>query len=217
MRYQGRITQWKDEQGFGFITPNGSGEAVFVHIKAFNDRKRRPVGNELVSYELSVDARGRGRAEKVAFVGECGAVSRRTGGAGLPVPVVSAFVLALLAGSLSGMLPVAILLLYVVASAMAFAAYAWDKAAARRGQWRTPESTLHFYGLIGGWPGAFVAQRLLRHKSSKREFQSVYWTTVVINCMALGWLIGGDHLHRVDQWLQEALKVVQAFAIELGR
>jgi cold shock CspA family protein len=35
MRYQGKITTWKDDQGFGFITPNMGGEPVFVHIKAF--------------------------------------------------------------------------------------------------------------------------------------------------------------------------------------
>lgn len=33
MRYQGRITKWKDDQGFGFIAPNGGGEPVFVHVK----------------------------------------------------------------------------------------------------------------------------------------------------------------------------------------
>ena len=217
MRYQGRITQWKDEKGFGFITPNGSDEAVFVHIKAFSNRKRRPAGNEWVSYELVVDERGRGRAEKVAFAGERDDVSRGRERSGLPVLVVSAFVLALLAGVWTGKLPVAILLLYGVASAMAFVAYAWDKSAARQGQWRTPESTLHLYALIGGWPGAFMAQRLLRHKSSKSEFQAVYWTTVVINCMALGWLLTGGHLHGVDQELEHALKAAKAFVTELSR
>jgi hypothetical protein len=29
----------------------------------------------------------------------------------------------------------------------------------------------------------------LRHKSSKVEFQRVYWATVVLNCAALGWLL----------------------------
>mgnify|MGYP003575355255 CR=1 FL=1 len=26
MRYQGKITEWKDDQGFGFVTPNGGGK-----------------------------------------------------------------------------------------------------------------------------------------------------------------------------------------------
>ena len=49
MRYQGKITNWKDEQGFGFVTPNGGGKDVFLHVKSFSRSKKRPVGNELVS------------------------------------------------------------------------------------------------------------------------------------------------------------------------
>lgn len=98
-----------------------------------------------------------------------------------------AFVVALVVTVLAGKLPALVLWLYLGASVVAFVAYAVDKAAARRDRWRTPEGTLHLYALIGGWPGALVAQRVLRHKSSKVEFQRVYWATVIINCMALAW------------------------------
>ncbi|MBU1980413.1 MAG: DUF1294 domain-containing protein, partial [Gammaproteobacteria bacterium] len=62
------------------------------------------------------------------------------------------------------------------------------KGAARNDQWRTPESTLHLFALVGGWPGALAAQRLLRHKSKKQPFQMMFWTTVVLNCSTLAWL-----------------------------
>jgi uncharacterized membrane protein YsdA (DUF1294 family) len=77
---------------------------------------------------------------------------------------------------------------YLGASAVAFLAYALDKSAARHDRWRTQETTLHIFGLIGGWPGALAAQELLRHKSKKQSFQVVFWATVVANCSALGWL-----------------------------
>lgn len=63
---------------------------------------------------------------------------------------------------------------YLIMSLFAFIAYASDKRAAVRGEWRVPESTLHVLELLGGWPGALFAQKRLRHKSSKLSYQKTY-------------------------------------------
>lgn len=47
---------------------------------------------------------------------------------------------------------------------------------------------LHLLALIGGWPGALIAQRVFRHKSRKPSFRIVFLFTVVVNCAALLWL-----------------------------
>jgi uncharacterized membrane protein YsdA (DUF1294 family)/cold shock CspA family protein len=189
MRYQGKITNWKDDQGFGFVTPNGGGRQVFVHIKSFSNRRRRPVGNEIVTYELISDSKGRPQGENVAFVGD--ATSQAFGsGPGIGSFTFAALFLTLVAGAaFAGRLAFAVILLHLIASAIAFCAYALDKSSARNGGWRIPEGTLHLLGLMGGWPGALVAQRLLRHKSKKRSFQVVFWATVLLNCGAIGWLL----------------------------
>jgi cold shock CspA family protein len=76
MRYQGKITDWKDDRGFGFVTPNGGGTKVFVHISAFRKGEARPVGNDLVTYELvSAGAKGP-QAADVAHVDRARAVTR---------------------------------------------------------------------------------------------------------------------------------------------
>jgi uncharacterized membrane protein YsdA (DUF1294 family) len=62
--------------------------------------------------------------------------------------------------------------------------YARDKSAAVEGRRRTPEAVLHFLSLAGGWPGALLAQQLLRHKTSKTSFVTQYWATVVGNVAA---------------------------------
>lgn len=73
-------------------------------------------------------------------------------------------------------------------SLLAFVVYALDKRAARiPGARRTPERTLHLLALAGGWPGALLAQRLLRHKNRKPAFQRMFWLTVATS-VALGWL-----------------------------
>jgi uncharacterized membrane protein YsdA (DUF1294 family)/cold shock CspA family protein len=188
MRYQGKITNWKDDQGFGFITPNGGGNQIFVHIKSFANRQRRPIENEIVTYELKTDNKGRAQAESVAFVGER-LPSATSSGRSNASPILTAAFLIFVAGSaFAGKLPFAVLELYFVASTVTFIAYALDKSAARNDRWRTQESTLHLFALVGGWPGAIAAQRLLRHKSKKQSFQIMFWATVVLNCSALGWL-----------------------------
>ena len=95
----------------------------------------------------------------------------------------------LLSGAvLAGAMPAIVAIAYLVLSLVTFLAYALDKSAAEAGRWRTRESTLHAFGLAGGWPGALFAQQLLRHKSGKRGFQAAFWITVMLNCAALVWL-----------------------------
>jgi uncharacterized membrane protein YsdA (DUF1294 family) len=87
-------------------------------------------------------------------------------------------------------LPLAAAALYLAASVATFIAYGLDKSAARTNAWRIPEATLHVLALIGGWPGALVAQHVFHHKSRKLSFQIAFWTTVAVNCAVLIWLIG---------------------------
>jgi uncharacterized membrane protein YsdA (DUF1294 family) len=68
-----------------------------------------------------------------------------------------------------------------VSSVVAFLAYRRDKRCAEIGAWRVPEATLHLIALLGGWPGAFVAQRVYRHKTSKLSFQVVFWLIVLLH------------------------------------
>ena len=62
-------------------------------------------------------------------------------------------------------------LVYLCAvNGLTFAAFAWDKYCARTKRWRIPEATLLNLALVGGSPGAKLAQRRLRHKSYKQPF-----------------------------------------------
>ena len=200
MRHKGRITSWKDDRGFGFITSNRGGQQVFVHIKSFANRQRRPAENEIVTYELRTDAKGRPQAERVAFAGERVPPAAPSGPSSVPLVLAAGFVVFVAGAAFAGKVPFAVLGLYCSASVVAFVAYALDKSAARNDRWRTQESTLHLFSFVGGWPGALAAQRLLRHKSRKRSFQIVFWLTVVVNCGILAWLFspsGGRALRTV--------------------
>lgn len=109
----------------------------------------------------------------------------------LPLVLAAVMLVLVVGAAYAGRLPAALLWLYLGASVTAFAAYARDKSAARNGRWRVQERTLHGLALVGGWPGAIVAQRFLRHKSKKQSFQVVFWATVALNSAVLGWLVAG--------------------------
>lgn len=191
MRYQGRLRDWNDDKGFGFVAPNGGGDKVFVHIKAFKRLSRRPVDGDLITYTVAKDARARLRAESVRLAIE----PERDDGRATPGIIGPAFALlfvaALTGAGLTDQLPMAVLAGYGAMSAIAIIAYGMDKSAATASRQRTPESTLHLLGLLCGWPGALLAQRVFRHKSRKQEFQSTFWGIVVINVAAL-MIFGSD-------------------------
>jgi uncharacterized membrane protein YsdA (DUF1294 family) len=75
-------------------------------------------------------------------------------------------------------LPAAI---YLALSAIAVLLYWRDKRQARADGWRTPEKVLHAVELLGGWPGALLAQQLFRHKTRKLSFQLVFWLIVLLH------------------------------------
>jgi uncharacterized membrane protein YsdA (DUF1294 family) len=164
------------------------GDRVFVHIKAFADRMRRPVVDDIVTYSVSADARGRPRAEEVAIAGVVRTAQPRQQFGDLPHVIALGFLLFVAGAVFVSAIPIAILVLYAVASSATFAAYALDKMAAKNGNWRTSESTLHLFSLVGGWPGALIAQSRLRHKTRKQPFRAVFWATVLMNCAAFVWL-----------------------------
>lgn len=193
MRYQGRIADWNDAKGFGFVTPNGGGDRAFVHIKAFKATFRRPQNGDLITYEPATDPVGRQRAQKIRFAGDLPASAQARPRPARRNLIATAYTALFCASvgvlTLMGELPAQVSFIYALASLITFLAYAFDKSAARNNRQRTPEKTLHLLALLGGWPGALAAQRLFRHKSIKAEFQTRFWLTVIVNTVALGWLL----------------------------
>lgn len=190
-RLSGIVTTWNDERGFGFIRPDDGSHDVFLHFTGVPRGAARPYQGQQLTFELKRDEKGRIRAanaEPVITTERADPVTRPTSvvvGAGSILAFIAVY---LVAGWRWGV-PLSVAALYLALSILAFAMYAADKRAAQRGRWRTPENTLLIVGLIGGWPGAIVAQQLLRHKTKKLSFRTRFWTTVILNVVAFVLLV----------------------------
>ena len=66
-----------------------------------------------------------------------------------------------------------------------FGAFALDKRAAIRGDWRIRESTLLTLAALGGTFGAVLAQTTLRHKTRKEPFRTLLYGIIALQLAAL--------------------------------
>lgn len=192
---EGIVTIWKDDRGFGFIEPSDGGSRIFLNAKDVAQGLPRPVVGDAVRFTTVTDPNGKPRAVSVSPQGMTALTA--------PIPrvrvrrsellgwiAVLSFAVLLVTLTVMSNLPIWVGIAYVELSVASFAAYAVDKSAAVTGQWRVSETRLLLLGLLGGWPGAVVAQRVLRHKTRKSSFISIFWVTAAVNVMALvvfGW------------------------------
>jgi len=186
MRIDGTLKTWNAERGFGFIEPLQGGQEIFVHIKAFATRSGRPEVGQRVTFEVETTADGKKRATRVEAV----KAVRRKPRARKDNPAqwgtasyfaIPAFLVVFAVAASVWRIPSWVALLYLGASLLCFVVYATDKSAAAADRRRVPEDTLLTLGLVCGWPGAIVAQQVLRHKSNKASFRAKFWVTVIAN------------------------------------
>ena len=218
MKRQGQLVRWESERGFGFIRSPDISADVFVHLRDFVDRSVAPqVGMALRFEEIHVGGKGP-RAVAVEAVGAtlrraadpqpprpaaarrnraaAQEPARRRERASAPSSALPFLVLAIGYAMLLGYgisvsrIPAIAMGVLLLLSLLTFFIYGFDKHAAETGRWRVQESNLHLLALIGGWPGAWCAQRLFRHKVRKASFMTVYWATVLVHIAAVGAWVG---------------------------
>ena len=205
MEKTGKVSGWQDAKGFGFVLPDDGSARVFLHHSALAPGQARPRNGDSVRFLAGTDDKGRAVAKKVWSRPQAEVTRQRVVRERAAEKVVQTqlnrekdsqavwlalpFLIGLAVLALLGRLPMIVVGIYLATSLLTYLAYLLDKRSAQRGDWRTQESTLHLMSLLGGWPGALLAQRILRHKSSKPAFRVVFWATVVFNVLGLAFAV----------------------------
>ena len=192
MRFEGTLTSWNDDRGYGRIESSQGGEPIFVHISAWPRGPSRPQLGQAITFEVELGPKGK-RAKGVQLVQvrrspRQSEQAERAQWGTATLFAIPAFLVIYAVVAVLWKLPLWVAGLYAGLSTITFLAYAMDKSAASTGAWRTPEKTLHMLAIAGGWPGALLAQQFLRHKSTKQPFRQVFWATALLNVGALVFL-----------------------------
>ena len=181
---QGTIARWDDDRGFGFVTPDDGGPELFLHIKAVPKGALRPRVGDHIAFEGAL-VEGRWRVTEVTDAPQKPAPREPHRNNPTPGDLFSLLLIPLFVGFAATFHPdFRWWILYAIASAIAFAAFAVDKRAAEQRSWRIPESTLHVLEVLGGWPGAMLGSQLLRHKTTKNSYRCGFWVCTVFNVAA---------------------------------
>jgi uncharacterized membrane protein YsdA (DUF1294 family)/cold shock CspA family protein len=167
-----KIVEWDRQKGYGFL--QAGNQRVFLHRRDFVEHHKRPAVGDVVRFRLGKDVKGRTCATNAVHVNDGGRITMVNVLVLFSLLVLPAIALERRAADFRWV-GVWVLVLGV----LAYGAYAVDKRRARAKEWRLSETGLHLLELLGGWPGAFLAQRRLRHKCSKGSYQVVFWLIVL--------------------------------------
>ena len=167
-----RIAEWDPERGYGYLKARTG--PLFLHIQDFSARHKKPEVGDVIRYSVGEDKKGRTCAVQAVHAYEGGKVSVLN-----LLLLLALMFLPVLASFKFGLSPWLIAGYLLIASFVTFMAFALDKARARESKSRVSEPMLHFFEMVGGWPGAYLAQRRLRHKCLKGRYQMIFWLIVI--------------------------------------
>lgn len=191
---KGHLVLWNNDKGFGFVRPESGEKDYFVHISAFRKgMSRRPEVGDVIVYSedrKSPEQRRivRAEVEGMPYEQPASAVERAEPAwikHAVTVVVSVPFLLSMFVlWRTRNPLPFGS---YTFLSVLAILIYGLDKKQALRERWRIPEFNLHVLEFLGGWPGALLAQRALRHKNKKSTYLRIFWAIVLTHYV--GWVV----------------------------
>ncbi|WGV98391.1 DUF1294 domain-containing protein [Vibrio sp. YMD68] len=192
----GRISEWDDNKGYGFISVDKQAPRIIFHLSDLSGHSQRPRLNERVEFTLTKDDHGSFVAKEIER------------------PIVFGFSLAITVWFITVVCsavwliyyPPIVLLHYVFLSSATYLVYLYDRGAEVENRTRIPELVLHTLSFIGGWPGAVLAQTLLRYQSSEESYRYRFWCAISANIMLFAYTFSAPG----EQTLYNVIQVIQS-------
>lgn len=190
--FRGVVEKWNDDKGFGFILSQDFGK-VFFHISNVHgnrrpvvgdsvffilgyDEQKRPLAGHVRHAELALDTLDRERSKPVrdrsGEVIKIGVFDWLFFIGLMVLPILGTF--ELYRNDVLWVIPT-----YFIFSVIAYWVYRHDKNNAMANERRISENTLHLLEFVGGWVGAYWAQKVFRHKTKKWSYQFIYWLIIL--------------------------------------
>ncbi|BDT67932.1 hypothetical protein os1_21110 [Comamonadaceae bacterium OS-1] len=197
MKKKGKIHHWNTSRGMGSIRSSQTGYDVLFRIKDYRG-STLPREGETVWFDEVSSVHTKPHAIGVSTVSGNADVHStrprhyigRRSNARPFVLLLFLWVVLGVWGVWSYRLPVWLVAAVLAVNLLTVLAYAKGLQTARNRSWRTPEPVLHLLSLLGGWPGAGLAQAVMRYRSQKPSFGTLYWCTVGLHlALLLGWLL----------------------------
>lgn len=210
MRKSGTVVRWEEARGVGVIRGSDTPTDVIFRGRDFEGTPAQGLAveyDEVVLGGRSVHATAirvadaamaaaspegrRASARRPADASRRPDRQRRRGATPVVIGIVAWFG-ALVAATVAGRLAVPVLLALPLYNLFVFFLYWHNRHARSRGATHIPEDALHVLAALGGWPGAWLAQRLLRYQPATAWFHRAFWIAVGVNVAWLaGWLLLG--------------------------
>ncbi len=171
-----QLIEWHHDRGFGFIADEDGDGRIFLHIRELANGHSPPRPGDAIAFVMGTDPKGRPQAVQATNLSSTSKLSPASWFTLLlllALPVAAFFKISF---------PIAhylVVVFAVVVSSVTYFFYSRDKRLAVTGGFRISELRVHVLELLGGWPGAFIAQKRFRHKCSKGAYKFAFWVIVL--------------------------------------
>lgn len=179
MAIQGTISEWDQNNGYGYIAVDDQEAQIRFHLFDFEAFGHPPRLRDRVQFRLAKDEQGELRAVHV----------ERQFVFNFPLAVAIWFVSTMVASVFLLNFPPIALVSFIAISTITYLVYAVDRQWYHNSGHQIPNTVFYLLNMCGGWPGALFAQSILHHKYTGFDFKVMFWLSMAFNVGFYCWTL----------------------------